>query len=95
VSQFETRTALGTKQEQVVIQRLTVPYGLATIGALSGGVIGFALSPFWLNGPLLAIVTGLISYFAGTIILKQFKLPSWTTTAELKRFLNDENAPSP
>jgi hypothetical protein len=76
-----------------VIQRLSVPRGLATISALSGGLIGFALSPFWWNGPLLAILTGLIGYFAGTRILKQFNLPSGTTTAELKRFLNDDNAP--
>jgi uncharacterized membrane protein YeaQ/YmgE (transglycosylase-associated protein family) len=78
-----------------VIQRLSVPHGLATISALSGGLIGFALSPFWWNGPLLAIITGLIGYFAGRTILHRFKLPSGTTTAEFKRFLNDDNAPSP
>jgi hypothetical protein len=79
----------------VVIQRLSVPQGLATIGALSGGLIGFALSPFWWNGLLLAILTGLISYFAGRSILKRFNLPSSTTTAEFKRFLNDDNTPRP
>ena len=78
-----------------MIQRLSVPSGLAAIGALSGGLIGLALSPFWWNGILLAIVTGLIGYFAGTRILKQFNLPSGTTTAEFKRFLNDDNAPRP
>jgi uncharacterized membrane protein YeaQ/YmgE (transglycosylase-associated protein family) len=75
-----------------VIQHLSVPQGLATICALTGGLVGFALSPFWWNGPLLAIVTGLIGYFAGTRILKQFNLPSGTTTGGLKRFLNDDNA---
>jgi len=72
-----------------MIQRLSVPSGLAAIGALSGGLIGFALSPFWWNGPLLAVLTGLLCYFAGTRILKQFKLPSGTTTAEFKRFMNE------
>jgi hypothetical protein len=66
-----------------------VPSGLAAIGALSGGLIGFAGSPFWRNGPLLAILTALIGCFAGTRILKQFKLPSGTTTAEFKTFMNE------
>jgi uncharacterized membrane protein YeaQ/YmgE (transglycosylase-associated protein family) len=79
----------------VVIRRLSVPRGLAAIGALSGGLIGFALSPLWWNGALLTILAGLIGYFAGTRILKQFNLPSGTTTAELKRFLNDDNTPRP
>ncbi|MHB8271329.1 hypothetical protein [Bradyrhizobium sp.] len=69
-----------------MIQRLSVPRGLATIGALSGALIGFAGSGLWWNGLLLAIVTGLISYFAGRSVLKRFNLPSGTTTAELKDF---------
>ena len=74
-------------------QRLSVPSGLAAIGALSGGLIGFAASRLWWNGLLLAVLTGLIGYFAGTRILKQFELPSGTTTAEFKRFMNNDNGP--
>jgi hypothetical protein len=76
----------------VVIQRLSVPRGLAAIGALSGGLIGFSGSRLWWNGLLIAVLTGLIGYFAGTRILKQFDLPSGTTTAAFKRFMKDGNA---
>jgi phosphotransferase system glucose/maltose/N-acetylglucosamine-specific IIC component len=78
-----------------MIQRFSVPTGFAAGGALFGGLIGFAGSRLWWIGLLVAVLTGLICYFTGTRLLKQFNLASGTTTAEFKRFLNDGNAPNP
>jgi uncharacterized protein YcfJ len=79
----------------LIIDRYSVPSGLGVIGAVCGGLIGLLLGRVWWSGLTVAAMTGAVGYFAGTGILKQFKLPSSTTTAEFKRFMNDDHLAGP